>query len=194
MISIQHTSIYKMPEYSRHLKGLPDEDRYSRFGYNASNFNIDQLILDMCYHHQDHELWYARTDDKRVGWGHMAKNEDGSWELAVSVDHEYQRQGIGDMLIKEMVEWAKFHSIPQVYMHCIEANKVIQHLALKHDLKTRAKGDGERTAALEIPTPNVFESNTQLWKEHNEIMTEFAKLRKRYKELWANAMIPKPLL
>ena len=194
MIYIQHTSIYKINEYSKHLKTLPAEDRYSRFGYQASDYNIDQLILEMCYHPADHELWYARTDDKRVGWGHMAKNSDGSWELAVSVEHEYQRQGIGDKLIEEMLNFSKFHKIPEVYMHCIEANKVIQHLAVKHDLKTKSRGDGERTAALQVPEANVFEANTQLWKEHNEIMTEFAKLRKRYKELWANAIIPKPLL
>jgi GNAT superfamily N-acetyltransferase len=194
MIYIQHTSIYKINEYSKHLKGLPVEDRYSRFGYQASDYNIDQLILEMCYHPSDHELWYARTDERRVGWGHMAKNSDGSWELAVSVEHEYQRQGVGDKLITEMLNFAKFHKIPEVYMHCIEANKVIQHLAVKHDLKTRTRGDGERTAALQVPEANVFESNNQLWKEHNEIMTEFARLRKRYNDLWANAMIPKPLL
>jgi len=194
MIYIQHTTIYKMNEYGKHLKSLPMEDRYSRFGYQASDYNIDQLILGMCYHPDDHELWYARTDERRVGWGHMAKNTDGSWELAVSVDHEYQRQGVGDKLITEMLNFAKFHKIPEVYMHCIEDNKVIQHLAKKHDLKTKSKGDGERTAALEVPSANVFESNAQLWKEHNEIMTEFARLRKRYNELWANAMIPKPLL
>ena len=191
---IKHTTIYKIPEYSRHLKNLTKEDKYSRFGYVISDYNIDQLILNMCYNHKDHELWYAKIDDNRVGWGHMAKNQDGSWELAVSVEHEYQRQGIGDQLISEMLEWAKFHHIPEVYMQCIEDNKVIQHLAVKHDLKTKAKGGGERTAALTVPEANVFEANAQLWKEHNEIMVEFARLRKRYNELWAEAMIPKPLL
>jgi len=191
---VHHTSIYKISEYSRHLKSLTDEDKYSRFGYLISDYNIDQLILNMCYNHKDHELWYARTDEMRVGWGHMARNDDGSWELAVSVEHEYQRQGIGDQLITEMLNWAKFHHIPEVYMFCIEDNKVIQHLAQKHDLKTRSKGDGERTASLEVPDATVFEANAQLWKEHNEIMVEFAKLRKRYTELWANAVTQRPSL
>jgi len=194
MTYIKHTNIYRITDYSKHLKSLPTEDRYSRFGHSASDYNIDQLILNMCYHPDEHELWYASTGDRRVGWGHMAKNQDGSWELAVSVDHDHQRQGIGDKLISEMLAWAKFHAIPEVYMHCIEDNKVIQHLAVKHDLKTRTKGDGERTAALEVPNANVFESNAQLWKEHNEIMAEFAKLRKRYNELWAHTIMPKPLL
>lgn len=193
-VYIQHTNIYKITEYSRHLKNLTDGDRYSRFGYIISDYNIDKLILNMCYNPKDHELWYAKVGDVRVGWGHMAKNEDNSWELAVSVDHEYQRQGIGDQLISEMLTWAKFHQVSEVYMQCIEDNKVIQHLASKHDLKTKSRGAGERTAALEVPQANVFESNAQLWKEHNELMTEFARLRKRYKELWSNAIIPKPLM
>ena len=79
-------------------------------------------------------------------------------------------------------------------MHCIEDNKVIQHLAVKHNLKTKSRTPGERTAALSVPEANVFEANAQLWKEHNEIMTEFAKLRKRYNELWGNTILPKPLL
>lgn len=148
-VYIQHTNIYKITEYSRHLKNLTDGDRYSRFGYIISDYNIDKLILNMCYNPKDHELWYAKVGDVRVGWGHMAKNEDNSWELAVSIDHEYQRQGIGDQLISEMLTWAKFHQVSEVYMQCIEDNKVIQHLASKHDLKTKSRGAGERTAALE---------------------------------------------
>jgi GNAT superfamily N-acetyltransferase len=168
------------------LKNLSEDDRYSRFGYKASDYNIDQFILNMCYHPKDHELWFARNDEQRVGWGHMAKNQDGTWELAVSVDKEFQRQGVANMLMTEMIVWAKFHSIPEVYMHCIENNRVIQHLALKHELKTRDKGDGERTAAIEVPEPNFVEANTQLFKEQAEIVAEINRLRGKLANLWLN--------
>ena len=186
MITIQHGNIYKIGDYARHLKGLTTEDRYSRFGHPASDYNIDQLVLNMCYHPKDHELWYARNDEQRVGWGHMAKNQDGSWELAVSVDKEFQRQGIANDLLKEMLTWAKFHHIPEVYMHCIENNKVIQHLAAKHELKTKERGNGERTAAIEVPEPSFVESNQQLFKEQAEIMAEIARLRGKLATLWLN--------
>ena len=186
MITVQHANIYKISDYARHLKNLTEEDRYSRFGYKASDYNIDQLILNMCYNPKDHELWFARNDEQRVGWGHMAKNQDGSWELAVSVDSEYQRQGVANDLMKEMLIWAKFHHIPEVYMHCIENNKVIQHLATKHKLKTRERGDGERTAAIAIPEPSFYESNNQLFKEQAEIVNEITKLRTKLATLWLN--------
>lgn len=184
MIYTYRTNIYKINDYSRHLKNLTDEDKFSRFGYLISDQMIDQYILSMCYNPSEHELWYARTDNTRVGWGHLARNPDNSWELAVSVDKEYQRQGVGDKLITEMLEFAKFHHIPEVYMHCIEDNRVIQHLASKHELKTRERGDGERTALLAIPEPSFFESNKQRLKEQAEIFKEMGKLRNRLTELW----------
>lgn len=183
---INHTNIYKIGDYSKHLKRLSDSDRISRFGYKATDANIDQLILSMCYHPKEHELWYAKVDDKRVGWGHMAKNPDGSWELAVSVDSEYQRQGIANKLMDEMLTWAKFHKIPEVFMHCIEENKVIQHLAEKHDLKTRERAHGERTAAVEVPAPDFFETQSQLLKEQVEIVSEINRLRGKLATLWLN--------
>lgn len=191
MIYTYRTNIYKIPDYSRHLKNLTDEDKISRFGYLITDHMIDQLILNMCYNPSEHELWYARTDDTRVGWGHLARNPDGSWELAVSVDREFQRQGIGNKLISEMLEFAKFHHISEIYMHCIEDNRVIQHLASKHDLTTRERGAGERTAALEVPEPTFVEANKQLWKEQSEILKEMGKLRNRLTNLWTNPILPK---
>ncbi len=191
MMQIHHTNIYKISDYSRHLKALTPEDKVSRFGYPASDHSIDQMILSMCYNPHDHELWYARDDGDRVGWGHMARNADDSWELAVSVQKEYQRQGIGNMLITEMLAWAKFHKISEVYMHCIEDNRVIQHLASKNELQTRSRGDGERTAAIEVPEPSFMEVNSQLWKEQKEIFNEFGKLRNRLTQLWALPILPK---
>ena len=191
MMQIHHTNIYKISDYSRHLKALEPEDKISRFGYPASDHSIDQMILSMCYNPADHELWYARDDGDRVGWGHMARNADNSWEIAVSVSKDYQRQGIGNKLITEMLAWAKFHKISEVYMHCIEDNRVIQHLALKNELQTRSRGDGERTAAIEVPEPSFLEANTQLWKEQKEIFNEFGKLRNRLTQLWATPILPK---
>lgn len=191
MIYTYRTNIYKIPDYSRHLKNLTDEDKISRFGYLITDYMIDKLILDMCYHPSEHELWYARTDDTRVGWGHLARNPDGSWELAVSVDHEHQRQGIGNKLIAEMLEFAKFNSITEIYMHCIEDNRAIQHLAEKHQLKTRERGAGERTASIEVPGPTFVEANSQLWKEQTEILKEMGKLRNRLTNLWTKPILPK---
>ena len=45
MITVNHTNIYKIADYSKHLKNLTEEDKLSRFGYKVSDYIIDQLIL-----------------------------------------------------------------------------------------------------------------------------------------------------
>ena len=144
MISVSHTNIYRLKDYSLHLRNLADEDKISRFGFLANEMAINHLIIQMIHNPTLHELWYAKIDDEIVGWGHLANNENGSWELAVSVEQQHQRKGVGNKLINEMLMWAKFHHINQVYMHCIEENKVIQHLATKNNLQTKERGLGER--------------------------------------------------
>ena len=68
-------------------------------------------------------------------------------------------------------------------MHCIEDNKVIQHLAAKHKLTIRERSQGERTAALELPDPSWFDINSQYWKEYSKLFDDFAELRQRATKL-----------
>ena len=181
---IESVDIYSLNDYAKHLKSLPDHDKYSRFGFRVTDYAIDQLMLRIAYNPEQHKLWAAfNDDDVIVGWGHMAEDKN-SWELAVSVDPAYQGNGLGSDLIQEMLSWAKFHHVEEVYMHCIEENKTIQHLAAKHGLKTRERSHGERTAAIEVPEPSIFEANKQLWKEHSELVAEYHDIRKRLADLW----------
>lgn len=186
MTDIRHTDIYSLSDYSKHLKNLSDKDKTNRFGYKATDYAIDHLVLQMIYNPGDHELWVATDGNKIVGFGHMARTEENSWELAVSVDNNYQRKGIGGKLISEMLVWAKFHKISEVFMNCIEDNRVIQHLANKYDLKTRDRTSGERTAAIQVPAANLIEVNSQLMKEQSEIISQINELRGKLIKLWFN--------
>ena len=183
MIRVEHTDITRLGEYATHLKSLTDDDKYTRFGYRATDYNIDQLILSVIYHVTEHQLWVATDGGEVVGWGHLARYGD-KWELAVSVVKEHQRKGIGNALIKEMLDWTKFSDIHEVYMNCIENNRAIQHLATKNNLKPIYRGDGERTSSIEVPEPTLFETNAHLFKEQAEIMAEIHALRTRLANLW----------
>jgi GNAT superfamily N-acetyltransferase len=183
MIIVEHTDYSNLGEYADHLKGLPEDDKYTRFGYLASDYNIDQLILNMVYNAGNHQLWMAKVNGEVAGWGHMAFCDD-KWELALSVDKQYQRRGVGNAIIASMLEWAKFTEVHEVYMNCIEDNRPVQHLATKHNLKPIYRGDGERTSAIEVPEPTVFEQNAHLLKEQAEILQNIGELRKRLVDLW----------
>jgi GNAT superfamily N-acetyltransferase len=188
-MKIEHADLSKLAEYSEHLRSLPLEDKAARFGYKVTDYNLDQFILSILKHHTEHRLWTATVNDKIVGWGHMAKNPDNSWELAVSVDHDRQRQGIGNALINTMLKWAKIHHIHEVWMNCIEENRVIQHLASKNELKTKSRGDGERSAAIELPEPTIFELTDDRLREQTEIFKQIGELRARLAILWATPIL-----
>ena len=184
MSKVQIVGLESLIYYADHLKNLSDDDKNSRFGYTATDYMIDQLSLRIVYDPKRHILFQATNYRNEImGWGHMAKESDDVWELAVSVEQMFQRQGVGSFLISEMLDWAKDNQISRVYMHCIETNHVIQHLARKHKLVTKDRFQGERTATLEIPPQSWMEKNSMLIKEHGIILGEFAELHRRMANL-----------
>lgn len=181
---IVHTDIRDLVKYIKHLKSLEPADKYSRFGYSISDYALDQFALQILYSENKQELWYYKHDNEIVGWGHLVENTNDSWELAVSVNRNMQQTGIGNKLICEMLEYAKFHNITEVFMQCIEDNRIVQHLANKNNLKTKTRSNGERTSIIELDPPNIFEKNSHRLKEQNEIIAEILLLRKKLAELW----------
>lgn len=181
MAKIVKVDLTKLKDYSDHLKRLSSDDRVNRFGCNTADYAIDQLMLRMAYNPKIHRLWQAidSSSGEVMGWGHMVNDHDNVWELALSVERSHQRKGVGDALITEMLSWAKFRHIDEVFMHCIDNNKVIQHLALKHDLKTKERSAGEQTASIELPPASFFENNAQWFKEYSKLADEMAELRLR---------------
>lgn len=182
-MKIQHSRIEHIAEYAQHLKNLSDEDRYTRFGYAASTQAIDQMILNIVYNQADHHIFTYYTDSKIVGFGHLARQES-DWELAVSVDREYQGRGIADELMSHMISWGKTHGVEIVYMHCITENQKIQHLARKHGLKTWDRSGHELTARVQLPEPTLFDYTTNFVREQGELAADMVKLQRAWLKNW----------
>lgn len=183
IIYVFKIELHHIQQYATHLKGLTDDDKISRFGTKVSDHSIDQLMMSIVYNEQDHRLWVAEDirTDRIVGWGHLARADSNGadWELAVSVDRSHQRKGIGGMLIQSMIGYARVQGFAHVFMHCIESNAVIQHLAVKHDLKTRIREGGERTAAIEIPPPSLTDLLSQWCDQQNHLMQQLVATQQK---------------
>jgi len=177
-MKIQHRSIEVLDAYGHHLKNLTPEDKYTRFCYNIRDDQIDQLILRVLYNQQDHHLFTAVVDDNIVGFGHLAREGD-DWELAVSVDSDMQGQGIGDKLMSYMIPWAQIHGVHNVFMHCITQNQKIQHLAVKHGLRTVEREGGEITSKVELPAPTAVDYTTEFLKEQRDLYDQIQELQRQ---------------
>lgn len=181
-MKIQYADVSVLAEYASHLKNLSDSDRYTRFCYNVKDENIDQFILSILYHADDHHLFTAEIDDKLVGFGHLAR-EGNNWELAVSVDGDRQGQGIADKLMDQMIVWGKTRGIHTVFMHCITKNTKIQHLARKHGLQTVERDGTEITSKVDLPTPTPMDYTADFLREQKELLEQMTDIQRR---LWKN--------
>jgi GNAT superfamily N-acetyltransferase len=182
-MKIQYSKTEYLAEYAEHLKQLNDQDRYTRFGYNARPENIDRMILDILYDPNNHHIFSYYEDDHIVGFGHLAREGD-DWELAVSVSEEYQGAGIADALMSHMISWGKTHGVEVVYMHCITENKKIQHLARKHGLKAFERNSSDVTAKVELPKATVLDYTSNLVSEQNELATDIVRLQRAWIKKW----------
>lgn len=177
-MKIQYQSVEVLDVYGRHLKCLTDQDKYTRFCYAIRDEQIDKLILNILYNQQDHHLFTASESDSIVGFGHLAR-EGADWELAVSVDSDFQGRGVGDKLLSFMIPWAQIHGVQNVFMHCITQNQKIQHLAKKHGLKTVERDGPEITSRVELPRPTTIEYTAEFFKEQRELLQQIQDLQQR---------------
>lgn len=182
-MKIKHSQHEYLDQYAKHLKNLSVEDRYTRFGYAASDQAIDQFILSILYNREKHHLFSYFDKDGVVGFGHLAQ-DDNNWELAVSVDKQYQGLGIANELMQHMIDWGKTHGVHAVFMHCISDNKKIQHLARKHGLKTVDRSGTEVTAQVQLPNATVTDLLGGLIREQTDLATDIVKLQRTWLRNW----------
>ena len=180
-MKIQYTTVEVLGEYAQHLKSLDTQDRFTRFGYSASDYNIDQLILHILYHPEQHHLFVARhsTDNRAIGFTHLAQCDRG-WELAVSVTRTQQGLGIGNQLMAYAIDWARTHGVDSVFMHCIRDNQRIQHLATKHGLSVIERSGQDITAQVSLPPPTPSDYTVDFVREQQDLMEQMLELQQRW--------------
>ena len=164
--------------YGQHLKNLDEDDKYTRFGYLIKDSTIDQIILDMIYSQDSHYLFVALEGEEILGFGHFAR-EDNDWELAVSVNKYAQGQGIADKLMTTMISWGKTRGITSVFMHCIADNKKIQHLALKHGLRTVERSGPDITAKVKLPDPTALDYTADFMREQRDLTQQILTIQQK---------------
>jgi GNAT superfamily N-acetyltransferase len=178
-MKIQYTTVESLGEYAQHLKALSTQDRYTRFGYTASDYNIDQLILNMLYHPDQHHLFVARQDDLVIGFTHLACCDNG-WELAVSVAAAHQGRGVGNQLMAYTIDWARTHGVDSVFMHCIRNNQRIQNLAAKHGLEVIERSGADVTAQVTLPPPTTSDYTVDFVREQQDLLDQMLDLHQRW--------------
>jgi RimJ/RimL family protein N-acetyltransferase len=181
-MKIQHSDVGALAAYATHLKSLTEADRYTRFCYNIKDEGIDQFILSILYHADDHHLFTATIGDTIVGFGHLAREGD-DWELAVSVDSTCQGQGVANNIMDYMIDWGTTRGVHSVFMHCITQNAKIQHLARKHGLRMVERDGAEVTSRVDLPPATPMNYTADFIREQKDLLDQMTDIQRR---MWAN--------
>jgi GNAT superfamily N-acetyltransferase len=140
-------------KYRKHLKSLDEASRMLRFGAPITDEVIDQLCDKIELDTRHHVLFAIENANLEfVAVGHVAMFKD--IEMAFSVLTQYQGQGMGEALMKRVIQHCRTKGRLKGYMVCLPHNQAIKHLCQKHGIKIHTEY-GEITADVELPAADA---------------------------------------
>ena len=183
-------------EILEHLLRLPLNDRYLRFCNTLSDEGIAKYVDRIDLRSTTGEACFAVFDDNKniIGLCHVAPytDDEGGAEMALSVDEQYRKNGVGDVLFHRGLLHCESLGIKKIYMNCLASNTPIQKLARRHGMKVTTDY-GESVAALNLTDRNAImaflesvqndtmglydvnlRSATARWTEYIRLLTQIA--------------------
>ena len=125
------------------------------FGVSVSKFFIDSTIDKILANPENHHFLVATDGERWVGVIHMARISEQHMEFGVMVDEEYRGQGIANQLMQEAIIWIQNRGFDTLYLHCLNRNSAMKHLAQKHGLELHEEY-GDIEAITHVPPPSVL--------------------------------------
>jgi RimJ/RimL family protein N-acetyltransferase len=184
MTATRFLSIDEFELYGDWLREQSPETLADYFGISVNSTYINSLVDGITSNPEEHYFLIAHQGTKWVGIIHMARINEHHMEFGVMVSEQHRHCGIADDLMSEAITWIQNRGYDTLYLHCLNRNHVMQHLAAKHGLEL-VHDHGDVESKTKIPPPslvsyckeaatvnkNVFYINLQnLWRP----FTEFA--------------------
>lgn len=154
-----HFTLKKLSEINRkevleHFLRLDQESRSSRFFTTTSNENMTTYVSKIDFKNGIFGIFNDNLDI--IGLGECVFFKDKiklTAEVAFTVEKQYQGNGLGNKLMKRVVQYANSQNIHELHMYCIRSNKAILHLAKKYNLVPQY--DGTEISGI-VKTPDVL--------------------------------------
>ncbi len=171
-----------------HLKALTPGDRYLRFGYAASDEQIDRYVAGLNFERDDIFGIYNR---KLVltAMAHLARNDDPQYrhcvEFGVSVLRQARGRGYGTRLFDRAVMHARNEGVGMMFIHALSENTAMLKIARQAGAKVER--DGSETEAYLDLRASTFETRwIELVEEQLAQMDYGIKLQaKQFREFLA---------
>jgi GNAT superfamily N-acetyltransferase len=142
---------------SRHLVSLSRRDRYLRFGYCASDHQIEKYVADLDFNRDeilgiyDRSLLLIAVAHLAYAMGDMS---DIGAEFGVSVLSHARGRGFGAQLFNHATRSARNRNITRIGMHALSENAPMIRIATSAGARVERHGS-ESEAYLQLAAPSI---------------------------------------
>lgn len=141
-------------EVLNHFLRLDPESRSSRFCSSISDENMTNYVNKIDFKNGIFGLFNENLEIIGLGECVFFKDKDKlTAEVAFTVEKEYQGHGLGNKLMKRVVQYANSRDVHELQMYCIRTNQAILHLAKKYKLVPQYEGT---EISGVVKTPNIL--------------------------------------
>lgn len=166
-IPVRILSTPHRPKISAHLKSLGPHDRYLRFGYAATDEQIDHYVAKLNFGRDDiYGVFNRRLEI--VAMAHLAFSVDPQWatcaEFGVSVDLKMRGRGLGARLFERAVMHARNQGVALLFIHALSENTPMLKIARKAGARVERDGS-ESDAYLSLPMANIDSQVNEMIEE-----------------------------
>ena len=152
-IPIRSLAARHKPRILKHLLGLTPQDRYLRFGYPATDEQIERYVSGLNFV-RDEIFGVFNRRLELVAMAHLAYSVDPQWatcaEFGVSVAAHQRGLGLGAKLFERAVVHARNQGVHMLFIHALSEN--VAMLKIARQAGARVERDGsESEAYLSLP-------------------------------------------
>jgi GNAT superfamily N-acetyltransferase len=166
-IPVRILSIKHRPKISAHLQSLEPHDRYLRFGYAATDEQIDNYVAKLNFG-RDYIYGVFNRRLEIVAMAHLAFSVDPQWttcaEFGVSVDQKMRGRGLGARLFERAVMHARNQGVALLFIHALSENTPMLKIARKAGARVERDGS-ESDAYLSLPVANIDSQVDEILEE-----------------------------
>jgi len=152
-IPIRSLSPRHKPRIERHLVALPEQDRFLRFGYAATDEQIGRYVTSLNFE-RDEIFGVFNRRLELVAMAHLAYSVDPQWatcaEFGVSVSPHQRGKGLGAKLFGHAVMHARNQGVSLLFIHALSENVAMLKIARQAGAVVQRDGS-ESEAYLSLP-------------------------------------------
>jgi GNAT superfamily N-acetyltransferase len=166
-IPIRILSEKHRPKMIAHLQSLNAQDRYLRFGYPATDEQIENYVSHLNFERDDiYGVFNRRLDI--LAMAHLAFSVDPQWstcaEFGVSVDVRLRGRGLGARLFERAVIHARNQGVALMFIHALSENTPMLKIAKKAGARVEREGS-ESDAYLSLPAADLDSQMNEFLEE-----------------------------